>query len=307
MQTITHYEVYEAAGGQWGLAARFSGSEQQTAIAHARGIEETKRRAAAVIEEIETLGNAQSDIRLIHRTLLGGRTVRPPQQHSEIGSRLLMVVLTGAAIGALVATGVAAAVSASGGGGSMFKMIMLGSFFMGAVIGSSLLFRMYVPVGLVLWNAKDPDSRKRTIMTLVHGQVVPPMSELLANPSPDSPTTEVQSPPAAPNEFQTSIGTTPPPPTAAPTPLEAPAPDAAVPAEAPTAPAVPVDQAVAADAGATAMESLIARNRALLHQFADQAMAEVNLSKPMLMPPGSPGDQSLSRRRGPGDRRPQCA
>ena len=31
----------------------------------------------------------------------------------------------------------------------------------------SLIFRLYVPVGLVLWNAKDPEARKRTIPELL--------------------------------------------------------------------------------------------------------------------------------------------
>jgi class 3 adenylate cyclase len=286
MQAITHYEVYESASGQWALSARFSGSEQQTAMAHARGIEEAKQRAVAVIEETESLVNSQFDIRMIYRTLLGGMTIRPPAPTSDIGSRMLMVILTGVAIGAMVTAIVGIFVSGSGAGGGFFKMIMLGSFFMGAIMGSSLLFRMYIPVGLVLWNAKDPESRKRTIMTLAHGTVVPPVSELSSGPSPDAPATEADPLPSAGGDFQSGMGTIPPAPERnAPAASPGAATETTAPAPTQSAPPSPVPTSVAADAGATAMDSLIARNRALLEAFADQAMAEVTAAKAMLMPP----------------------
>lgn len=288
MQTITHYEIYEAAGGQWSLAARFSGSEQQTAIAHARGIEDTKRRAVAVIEEIENLVNAQFDIRMIHRTLLGGTIIRPPDAHSDIGSRILMVILTGVALGALVTAvvGVLTSASAAGLGRGFFKMIMLGSFLMGAIIGSSLLFRLYIPVGLVLWNAKDPESRKRTIMTLAHGTVVAPMSDSGPNPSPDAPATEAPPASLSVSDFQSGSGSgsetsLPSQPSIAPPPAEAATVQAAVASPPPTA--APVQAAM--DASVSALASLTARNQSFLEEFTDRAMAEVTAAIPMLMPP----------------------
>ncbi|TAL02083.1 MAG: hypothetical protein EPO08_08125 [Rhodospirillaceae bacterium] len=300
MQTITHYEVYEAGSGQWALAARFSGSESQSAMARARAIEENAQRPVAVIEEIENLTSTQFDVRLIHRSMLGGVAVRPPSSQSDIGSRIFMVILTGIAIGAVVAVIVATVLSNAGGGaggiGGFLKTFVLGSFLMGAILGGGLIFRLYVPVGLILWNSKDPESRKRTIQTLAHGTVVSPASETesttdLGRSDPDpapirsGDTGEFQSPTPSPVSTPTAPDMPSPETPATPSPADPAAGSAtAQPTRPTTTPATPNIGAAASGVAETALESVIARARGQLENFAAETMAEITATQPMLAP-----------------------
>jgi len=280
MQTITHYDVYEAIGGQWTLAARFSGGENQIALARARAIEEDSRRPVAVVEEIEDVPSAQFEVRLIHRSALGGLVVRPPPSHSDLGSRIFMVIVAGVAIGAVIAVIIATLLSNASGGSAgaagFLKSVVFGSFLLGAVLGGSLIFRLYVPVGLILWNAKEPEARKRTILTLAQGMVVPAAVEATAAADPDGPPNAAAVPSDVPDGFQSPHESS------APNTRDLPGPDTpAVPPSTGTAP----DTAMGALAVAeTALASIIARARGQLENFATDTMAEVTAVRPTLTP-----------------------
>jgi adenylate cyclase len=185
MHTITRYEVYEASSGQWTLTTRFGDGERETALAHARTIEQQHHRPVAVIEEVDALASSQPEVRLIHKTFVGAVSIRPPSTQNDIPSRMIMVVLTALALGAVVAT-IAATVASNGpaGSGPLFKVLMGGAFLSGAVVGGASLFRIYIPVGLVHWNAKNAESRRRTIQALVQGIVVAPTPTDDANAMP---------------------------------------------------------------------------------------------------------------------------
>jgi len=278
MQTITHYEVFHAVGTQWALRARFTGREQQNALALARTIEEEDKRPVAVIEEIEELISAQFDIRMIHRTPLQGVTIKPPSSQNDIASRLFMVVLTGLALGAVVATVTGTALSSAMGTGGQFNVIVLGSFLIGALLGGSLIFRLYVPVGLIVWNSKDPESRKRTIMTLAHGAVVPsafdsPTESLLGPGMTASDVSSIRE--DSIGNFQTKAVVAPPPPPPPPAIPQV----AAESAEEP-APSAPVNVTEVAAVADDAFMAVLARIRTQIETFTDGAMSSVVNARP---------------------------
>ena len=299
MQTITHYEVYQASLGQWTMVARFTAGERDLAISHAKSIEDERRVPAAVIEDIEDLTAGTFDARLIHRSLTTGADIRVPPNASDLGSRFFMIALNGLAIGAIALVLAMVALGRANLSSSVHNLAVLGAFLGGTLLGGLMLFRLYIPVGVILWRSKDPESRKRTIMALGQGSVA----------SDDEPATAPMAPPAirefpAPMRAVLEADQAPPPPelgadaTPPPNPAdvppppsvegETPAPEGTPPETAAVDPSQPApDAPLPATTGSISDEVLLAlveRNKGMLNMLADDGLTSLRPTRPILTP-----------------------
>ncbi len=306
MQTITHYEVYQASLGQWTMVARFTAGERDIAVSHARSIEDDHHRPAAVIEEIEDLAAASFDVRLIHRSLTTGADIRVPPNASDLGSRFFMIALNGIAIGVIALVLAMVALSRAGLSSSVYNLAVMGSFLGGSLLGGLMLFRLYIPVGVILWRSKDPESRKQTITALGQGRVASAADDE-APPATEAPA--VRHFQATPVRAEMDAGHAPPPPElnaeAPPAPAEASAPPAEGETAAPSPDAQPADaaspDAAAPDAAQPAPDALptpasaaalsdevltavVERTKGMLNMFADDGMATLRPTRPNLTP-----------------------
>jgi len=218
---------------------------------------------------------------------MGGVLSRRPSNQNDISSRIFMVALGGISIGAILAVIVGTLMSSATGGGFP-KAIIFGAFLLGAAMGSSLMFRICIPVSFVLWHAKEPEARRRVIQTLAQGMVVSPSAEASHAAEPISGDTTAMSEAFAENDagrFHTPTESTPSSPPAATSPVPADATPPPTPSATPPTPSTPAALPTAATAVAeSALESLIARARSHLESFVDGAMAEVTAARPMLNP-----------------------
>jgi class 3 adenylate cyclase len=188
MNTITHYELYQVSGDQWAMAARFTRSEREIALSEARRLEEERKAAAAVIEENEEMSGGHFDVRMIYKSVTAASNIRPPASGSDLGTRMFMIALNAITIGAIAMVVGAVLLSRAAFNPTLFNAALLGTFAGFTLISGLLLFRLYIPVGVILWRAKDPESRRRTMQALAQGRVESSLNDIgtmdIAEPEP---------------------------------------------------------------------------------------------------------------------------
>ncbi|MHB1207106.1 MAG: hypothetical protein ACYCZX_16170, partial [Rhodospirillaceae bacterium] len=278
MKPVTNYEVYQVKFDRWALRQRLTGREQDRAVEIGRQMELDSGLPVLVLEENLDQESGEISLRVIKRFGKAEPDVKVPAEDSDIGSRIFMVALNAIGIGAIVAVITAillAPLKEANAEPGAFNMLLM-FVFAATLLGSGLtLFKIYVPMELILWRSKDPGARTRTIEALLQGSsrsestarpARPAFRDIPASPPPGAPPV----PAAAPaGTEQTSFQIAALAPQEQTPPLD-PALAAAANAE-PAALALPPDIAAARE---------VARNTLFI--FTDAALAVLALSRPQL-------------------------
>ena len=278
MTPVTNYEVYQVKFDRWALRQRLTGREQDRAAEIGRQMEVDSGLPVLVLEESLDQETGEIALRVIKRFGKAEPDVKGPAEDSDIGSRIFMVALNAIGIGAIVAVITAILLSplkeANAEPGA-FNMLLI-FVFSASLLGSGLtLFKIYVPMELILWRSKEPAARTRTIEALLSGSSRSEQTARPARPAfrdmPANPPAAVQAP-APPVQAATPAGTEQ---TsfqiAALAPEGQTPPDPATADAAPAAPTLPPDIAAARE---------VARNTLFI--FTDAALAVLALSRPQL-------------------------
>ena len=206
MKAIAHFEVYLVRLGRWTLHSRLGGTEEERAIELARSLEIDSGRATQVIEETLDLESGQLNVRVVvpPKKLTG--EIKPPDSATNIANRLFMVALNSIGVGAIFAVMVAVVISQGRDRmafpTSTYNLMLFFSFAAAALSAGLVLFRIYVPMDVILWRTKTPESQQRTTEALMHGVHTPASPQTFsarsAPPPPAMPMdeTEVEAPPA---------------------------------------------------------------------------------------------------------------
>lgn len=205
MQAITHFEVYLVKLGRWTLHTRLGAKDEERAIELARNLEIDSGRATQVIEETLDRESGQLTLRVVIPPKKSSTEIKPPDSATNIASRLFMVALNSIGVGAIVAVMVAVAISQGRDRMSFptstYNMLMFFSFAAAALTAGLVLFRIYVPMEVILWRTKTPESQQRTADALMFGVHTPETpSWFTARTAPPPPSiaaeeTEIEEPP----------------------------------------------------------------------------------------------------------------
>lgn len=206
MKPVTNYEVYQVKFDRWALRQRLTGREQDRAVEIGRQMEVDSGLPVLVLEENMDQESGEITLRVIKRFGKAEPDVKGPPEDSDIGSRIFMVVLNAIGIGAIVAVITAvllAPLKDANAEPGAFNMLLM-FVFAATLLGSGLtLFKIYVPMELILWRTKDPGARTRTIEALLQGrsrseptvrQARPAFRDMPANPPPLEPPVQAAAP-----------------------------------------------------------------------------------------------------------------
>lgn len=173
MKAITHFEVYLVKLGRWTLHSRLGDKDEERAIELARSLEIDSGRATQVIEESLDMESGQLTLRVVVPPKKSSTEIKPPDSATNIASRLFMVVLNSVFVGIIVAAMVAVAISQGRDRMSFptstYNLFMFFAFAAAALAAGLILFRVYVPMDVILWRTKSPESQQRTADALIHG------------------------------------------------------------------------------------------------------------------------------------------
>lgn len=270
MKPITTFEVYQVKFDRWALCQRLTTREEDKAVEAGRALEAATGMPVQVIEESEDQETGVVSLRVVKRFGKAGPEVKGPPENTDIASRVVMVAINAIGMGAIFTVVAMIALqplkSANAEPGA-YNMLLFFIFAASMLASALLLFKVYVPMDLILWRAKTPEARARCTEALLHGSarseapvrpMRPPFRE--APPPPPGPAEPVPAPPPAdPGQLQTSFQI-----------AELPQDPAQPPADAPPpAPAWPPEIEAARE---------IARNTLFL--FTDAALALLALSRP---------------------------
>ena len=267
MKPITNYEVYQVKFDRWALRQRLTSRDQDRAIEIGRLMEVESGVAVQVIEENTDLETGEITLRVIKRFGKAEQDVKGPAEDTDIASRMFMVALNAFGIGAIVAVIAAIALaplkSANAEPGA-YNMLLFFIFSASMLAGGLILFKVYVPVELILWRSKTAEARTRTIEALLLGSSRSEGQRAVRPAFREAPAPAAQLNPEAAGAEQTSFQI-------------APLAEGQTPAD-PTA----VSQALAAPAWPPEIEAAreIARNTLFI--FTDAAVGLLALSRPQM-------------------------
>ena len=172
MKPVTNYEVYQVKFDRWALRQRLTARDQDRATEIGRQMEAESGLAVQVLEENLDYETGETTLRVIKRFGKAEPDIKPPAEDTDIGSRIFMVALNAFGIGAIVAviTAIAPApMQARNVEPGAYNMLLF-FVFSAAMLGSGLmLFKIYVPVDLILWRSKTPETRARAAEALLLG------------------------------------------------------------------------------------------------------------------------------------------
>lgn len=214
MKPITTYEVYQVKFDRWALRLRLTSREQDKAIEAGRVMEQESGLPVQVIEENEDQETGEISLRVIKRFGKAEPDVKGPPEDTDIASRIVMVVINSIGIGAIITVIAMIALqplkSANAEPGA-YNMLLFFIFAASMLASALALFKIYVPMELVLWRGKTPEARARCTEALLHGsaRTEPPPRPMrpafreppVASPEPAAPTLV----PADPGQLQTSF------------------------------------------------------------------------------------------------------
>ncbi len=205
MKPITTYEVYQVKFDRWALCQRLAAHEREKAIEEGRQLEMAAGLPAQVIEESEDQETGEISLRVIKRFGKADPDVKGPPEDADITSRIVMVAINSIGIGAIVTVLAMIALqplkSANAEPGA-YNMLLFFIFSASMLASGLLLFRIYVPMELILWRGKTPDARARCIEALMHGSA---RSEFQPRPARAASRETATGAPSDPGEMQTSF------------------------------------------------------------------------------------------------------
>ncbi|MSO97027.1 MAG: hypothetical protein EXR11_02245 [Rhodospirillaceae bacterium] len=152
----SHYEVYEADGGQWALCARFAAQDEAVARARAETTWAESRIPTVLIEESLPDSSGQIEIKDIYRSPGIAPNVTAPDVDGNMSGRMAMVAINGLIVGGLVAGIGAVALATSPARGVLTLLI----FLLVSAGAMMVLFRMMVPIDVMLWRNKSSESKQ---------------------------------------------------------------------------------------------------------------------------------------------------
>lgn len=172
MKPITTYEVYQVRFDRWALRQRLAARDQDKAIEAGREMEANSGLPVQVLEESEDPETGEISLRVIRRFGKAEPDVKGPPEDTDIASRIVMVVINAIGIGAIFTVIAMIALqplkSANAEPGA-YNMLLFFVFAASVLASALLLFKIYVPMELILWRGKTPEARKRSIEALLHG------------------------------------------------------------------------------------------------------------------------------------------
>ena len=188
MKAFTNYEVYVVKFGRWALHARFRQDQEDRALDLARAIEADSDRPTQVLEENFEPEPERLTIRVIAKNGRAELETSGPADATDIASRIIMVGVNALGIGVIVTALMAIALwsfrESAGATADALDMLLLFTFGATALLAGLVLVRIYLPVGMILWRGKSPESRHRASDALLHGSVTArPVPEDSATPT----------------------------------------------------------------------------------------------------------------------------
>ncbi len=172
MKPITTYEVYQVKFDRWALHQRLAAHDQDKAIEAGRVLEASTGIPVQVLEETENQETGEVSLRVVKRFGKAAPEVKGPPEDTDIASRIVMVVINAIGVGAIVTVlamiGLQPLKAANAEAGA-YNMLLFFIFAASMLASALLLFKVYVPMELILWRGKTPEARARCIDALVHG------------------------------------------------------------------------------------------------------------------------------------------
>ncbi len=208
MKPLTTYEVYQVRFDRWALRLRFASREQDKAIEAGRQMEQSSGTPVLVLEENQNQDTGEISSRIIKRFGKADPDVKGPPEDTDVVSRIVMVGINSIGIGAIVTVIAMIALqplrSAVAEPGA-YNMLLFFIFAASMLASALMLFKIYVPMELVLWRGKTPEARARCTEALLNGSArseprQPPMRPAFREPpsaaaaDPGSPQTSFQIP-----------------------------------------------------------------------------------------------------------------
>jgi class 3 adenylate cyclase len=159
---VAHYEIYEASFGQWALKARYQPKEEAVARARAEKNWTEARIPTMLLQENIPEDGDELDVSIIYRSPEIKTVFKMPDSGGSMAGSFVSVAINGVIIGAIGA--VIAAIALTGSPARFFLTILI--FIMVAAAAMMVLFRMMVPVELMLWRNKTSEAKRKTIEAL---------------------------------------------------------------------------------------------------------------------------------------------
>lgn len=172
MKPITTYEVYQVRFDRWALRQRLTAREQDEAVEAGRELEANSGLPVQVIEENQDPETGEISLRVVKRFGKADPDVKGPPENPDVVSRIVMVVINAIGIGAIItviATIALQPLKSANSEPGAYNMLLFFIFAASLLTGALLLFKIYVPMELILWRGKTPEGRKRSIEALLHG------------------------------------------------------------------------------------------------------------------------------------------
>ena len=180
MKAITHFEVYLVKLGRWTLHSRLGATAEERAIELARSLEIDSGRATQVIEETLDLESGQLNIRVVVPPKKSPSEIKPPDSATNVASRLFLVAINSIGVGLIIAVFVAVAISQGRDRmafpASTYNLMLFFAFSAATLTAGLVLFRLYVPMEIILWRTKSVESQQRTADALIRGVPEPSLS-----------------------------------------------------------------------------------------------------------------------------------
>ncbi len=209
MKTITHFEVYLVKLGRWTLHSRLGANAEERAVELARSMEIDSGRATQVIEETLEPGTGQVTVRVVVKPNKSATDIKPPDDATNLAGRLFMLVLNSIFIGVVVAIMVAVGISQGRDRmafpTSTYNLMLFFTFSAAGLSAGLMLFRMYVPMEIILWRAKSAESQQLTAHALIHGTPEPASWAAFRDLPPPAPEASRPNVEDAPDAFTTEV------------------------------------------------------------------------------------------------------
>ncbi|MDX2143478.1 MAG: adenylate/guanylate cyclase domain-containing protein [Rhodospirillaceae bacterium] len=171
---VTSYELYEVQDGEWRLIARFGPNDEAMAKTQAEANWDQARAPTLLTEESEPDEGGDLSVTVAYRSPGAVGQARPPDLDGGFTGRVAMAGLNSALIGA-----VAGGLAAAGSGGEMGLALLA---FLVVTAGALLvLFRVMVPMEIMLWRNKSTESKQLTIDLLARESGHDPEAEAAAS------------------------------------------------------------------------------------------------------------------------------
>lgn len=160
---VSHYEMYEANYGQWALVARFQPKDEALARTRAEKNWTASRVPTMLLQESIPDDGSEVDISTVYRSPDIRTAFKAPDSGGSMAGSLITIGINSVVIGGVGA--VIGAITLAGSPARFFLTILI--FFIVAAAAAMALFRMMVPMELMMWRSKTPLAKKKTIETLL--------------------------------------------------------------------------------------------------------------------------------------------